>query len=84
MRAPKFFQFLSRPANTTTARFTIEGMTCAGCAARIEKAICALPGIHLVNIDLESAKATVEHEATRTTPDQIRDAIIAAGYKVEG
>ncbi|HPG94508.1 MAG TPA: heavy metal-associated domain-containing protein, partial [Dokdonella sp.] len=33
------------PANSSTLRFPVEGMTCASCAGRIERALKKLPGI---------------------------------------
>jgi copper chaperone CopZ len=64
-----------------TFQLTIEGMTCSGCAARVEKAIRSLPGTSSVNIDLTNGKATVVHDGAKSTQEQIRKAITAAGYK---
>jgi len=76
MRTPK------SKDTTSTTRFTVEGMTCSECAARVEKSIRALPGIASVAIDLASGLATVDYDVAKCTRDQIRQAIISAGYKI--
>lgn len=65
---------------TTTTRFQVQGMTCAGCVARVEKAIRALPGVGGVTIDLPTGKATVEYDLAKVAPQQIRQAIVTIGY----
>ncbi|MBK8228929.1 MAG: cation transporter [Flavobacteriales bacterium] len=40
--------------------FLITGMTCAGCAAKVQSKLAAIPGALSVSVDLESAVATVE------------------------
>lgn len=49
---------LSDAQNTAVFEFGVSGMTCAGCAARLEKALNAVPGVSqaTVNFALESAR----------------------------
>jgi copper chaperone CopZ len=82
MRTPKLFQSLFKSTHTTTTRLKVEGMTCSGCAARVEKAIRALPGVASADADLPASHATVVHDPSKISPDRIRQAILAAGYKV--
>jgi len=70
------------PDTTTTTRFTIEGMTCSACTTRVQKAVNALPGIASVAIDLATGLATIDYNVAKTTRDEIRQAIISAGYKI--
>ena len=37
----------------------IEGMSCANCAAAVEKALLSLPGVAEAKVDLAAASATV-------------------------
>ena len=37
----------------------IEGMTCASCVARVEKALMAVPGVSLATVNLATERATV-------------------------
>lgn len=58
----------------------LEGMTCAACAARIEKALNRVPGARaLVNFATESAG--VRYDPDRATPGALLAAIEAAGYR---
>ena len=59
---------------------TIEGMMCAHCAAHVEKALNALPGVK-ATVDLAAGTAAVEGDAA---DDSIRAAVTEAGYTVKG
>ena len=59
---------------------TIEGMMCAHCVARVEKALTALPGVK-ATVDLTSGTAVVEGDVT---DEAIRAAVTDAGYTVKG
>ena len=59
----------------------LEGMTCAACAARIEKSLNKLPGVVAnVNFAAESARVTVQPDAT--SPATVVEAIRKTGYSV--
>jgi Cu+-exporting ATPase len=60
--------------------FAIEGMTCASCVARIEKALAAVPGVLRATANLASESATVELVAGTATARDLLAAIEAAGY----
>ncbi|MDR1163193.1 MAG: cadmium-translocating P-type ATPase [Candidatus Accumulibacter sp.] len=57
------------------------GMTCAACAARIEKALGRLPDVE-ASVNLASERARVELLSDRTTPNEVVKRIEAAGYSV--
>src|SRR5258705_6321921 len=57
----------------------LEGMTCAACAARIEKVLNRVPGARAaVNFATESA--TVSFDAAQSEPFDLIDAVERAGY----
>ncbi|KQU72790.1 ATPase [Aminobacter sp. DSM 101952] len=58
----------------------IEGMTCASCVGRVEKAIAAVPGVKSASVNLATERATVETLAG-TTRAAIDAAIRKAGYE---
>jgi Cu+-exporting ATPase len=59
----------------------LAGMTCAACAARIEKSLNKLPGVVAnVNFAAESARVTVE--PGRSSPAAVVEAIRRSGYSV--
>jgi Cu+-exporting ATPase len=57
----------------------IEGMTCASCAGRVEKALAAQPGVVAVSVNLATEKASIEHSGAST--HSLIAAVRAAGYK---
>ncbi len=61
------------------AEFQILGMTCAACAARIEKALNRLPGVE-ASVNLASEKARVRYTPGVMTPEAIIAAVQNTGY----
>tara|TARA_R110002124_G_scaffold252463_2_gene417817 strand:+ start:40645 stop:43206 length:2562 start_codon:yes stop_codon:yes gene_type:complete len=62
-----------------STEFRIEGMTCASCVSRVEKAIRAVPGVASANVNLATEKATVAFTG-RPDPQAVTAAIEKAGY----
>lgn len=63
----------------TTTDLDLRGMTCASCAARVERGLNALDGVSAtVNFAIE--RAHVEHEAHVSAQDLVR-AVETAGYR---
>lgn len=62
--------------------FSLKGMSCAACAARIEKAVRAVPGVADVNVMLLKNAMTVlcADDAAALGPE-IEDAVRAVGYE---
>jgi len=63
-----------------TIRLEIEGMTCATCVARLEKALRAVPGVSNVGVNLASESAQVELVSGVATARDLIQAVTAAGY----
>jgi Cu+-exporting ATPase len=61
--------------------FKIDGMTCASCVARVEKALRAVPGVQEASVNLATEKATVQ-AASDTDFDTLAAAVEKAGYDV--
>ena len=68
-------------AGTRRLDLPLAGMTCAACAARIEKVLNRLPGV-AASVNLASERARIELAAGTTTPQQIVETIEKAGFKV--
>jgi len=60
----------------------VGGMDCAACAAAIEKAVCPLPGVREVRVDVMKGSVRVERDGSRGQSDITR-AIRGAGYTVQ-
>jgi P-type Cu+ transporter len=60
---------------------SVQGMTCAACAARVEKKLASIPGV-VASVNLATEKATVTVPTTIST-DVLVDAVTQAGYRAE-
>jgi Cu+-exporting ATPase len=58
----------------------IEGMSCASCVGRIERAIGGIPGVAEVSANLATERAEVRFEPGRAKPQAAAQAISDAGY----
>ncbi|WEX89753.1 heavy metal translocating P-type ATPase [Sinorhizobium garamanticum] len=62
-----------------TASIAVEGMTCASCVARVEKAIRAVPGVMSASVNLATERADIRFDAA-VSPADIVKAIENTGY----
>jgi Cu+-exporting ATPase len=60
----------------------IGGMTCAACAARIERGLKKLDGIDTVVVNYATEKATITYNADRVRPSAFRETVVKLGYSV--
>ncbi|CAN7607244.1 heavy metal translocating P-type ATPase [Ensifer adhaerens] len=65
--------------NALTASIPVEGMTCASCVARVEKAIRAVPGVTSASVNLATERADVRFDGSTKTADIVK-AIENSGY----
>jgi Cu+-exporting ATPase len=73
-------------ADESTLRFPVEGITCAACVGRVERALGAVPGVEAVTVNLATEEATVRLRAeagagVRAPDDALRAALAAAVAK---
>ena len=71
-------------ADAAVARATtlaIEGMTCASCVGRVERALAAVSGVHEVTVNLATETASVQAEPD-VEPARLAAAVEQAGYGV--
>src|SRR5512134_3479597 len=61
-------------------KLPIEGMTCASCVARVEKALKRVPGVASAEVNLATETATV-NLADGASPDALVEAVRNAGYE---
>lgn len=61
-------------------RFDVEGMHCAACAGRVEKALAAVPGVVSARVNIATHQASVEAARGQVTEDALAAAVAAAGY----
>src|SRR5437588_9849821 len=59
----------------------VAGMTCAACAALIERRLSKSPGVAAANVNFATARATVEYDPRRTGVRALRKRIEQLGYR---
>lgn len=60
--------------------FTVTGMTCASCSARVEKAVSKLAGVNQAAVNLLTNSMEVNYDETQLTSENIIKAVEDAGY----
>lgn len=60
--------------------FDVGGMTCAACQTHVEKAVCKLPGVNNVAVNLLSGSMAVDFDESQLSDDDICSAVDRAGY----
>ncbi|TYP90694.1 heavy-metal-associated domain-containing protein [Blastococcus xanthinilyticus] len=68
---------------TTTASYTVTGMTCGHCVTSVTEEVTALPGVTGVEVDLATGGLTVTSEQP-VDESAVRAAVEEAGYEVSG
>ncbi|HBK4766678.1 TPA: copper-translocating P-type ATPase [Serratia liquefaciens] len=66
---------------TTRLSLSVEGMTCASCVGRVERALKAVPGVQTATVNLATERADITF-GDRADPQAAVGAIESAGYAV--
>ena len=66
--------------NIVQETFPVLGMSCASCAARIEKTLNRQSGVKRAAVNYASATATVEYDPKNCSSEALQQAVQAAGY----
>jgi len=59
----------------------VEGVTCAGCMAKIERGLSALPDVTLARVNLTDRRVALEWKQGRLDPARFIDRLAELGYK---
>ncbi|MBN8494115.1 MAG: heavy metal translocating P-type ATPase, partial [Burkholderiales bacterium] len=65
----------------SSLQLPVEGMTCASCSARVERALRKVPGVQEVSVNLATESAAVRLSA-RVPAELLSSAVRKAGYEV--
>lgn len=69
--------------NKNKVSLTISGMSCAACAAKIEKKLNKLEGVAQAAVNLAAEKAVVDYDSTKIKPAELIQAVEALGYQAQ-
>ena len=62
----------------------IDGMHCHKCEQAVQKSLMQHPGVHEVEVDFNSAQASVLYDHNQVGVKMLADSITEAGYHVAG
>jgi copper chaperone len=62
---------------------TVSGMKCGGCESNVTAKLKTIEGIRSVKASSQDKEVSIEYDADKTNLNDIKDAIIKAGYTVE-
>ncbi|HEY8833009.1 MAG TPA: heavy metal translocating P-type ATPase [Gemmatimonadaceae bacterium] len=63
--------------------FPVNGMTCAACQARVQRALASEPGVIDASVNLLTRSAAVRYESATVSPERLVEAVRATGYEAE-
>ncbi|MDP9203562.1 MAG: heavy metal translocating P-type ATPase [Gemmatimonadota bacterium] len=63
--------------------FSVMGMTCAACQARVQRALSAERGVIDASVNLLTNSASVRYDPASVTPQHLIEAVRATGYDAE-
>jgi Cu2+-exporting ATPase len=69
---------IARAPESRETSFTVEGMSCAGCIAKLEDGLARLPGVASARVNFTSKRVRVQHEAL--TEQDLQAAIGQLGF----
>ncbi|MGL4570057.1 MAG: heavy metal translocating P-type ATPase [Clostridium sp.] len=64
-------------------QFTVKGMTCASCAARVEKVVNKMDGVDEAVVNLATEKMTVNYNKDKIDTKDIEEKVKKAGYEAD-
>lgn len=62
--------------------FIIEGMSCSGCASRIEKLVSNLEGVNEASVNFATEQLTVSIDNSQINEEKIKEVVYKNGYKL--
>jgi Cu+-exporting ATPase len=66
--------------HTEAVTLGVEGMTCAACQARVQRALEREPGVSSASVNLMMANAAVHFDPVQVTPERLVALVEATGY----
>jgi Zn2+/Cd2+-exporting ATPase len=73
---------MAQKSEAESQEWTVSGMDCASCAAKIRTAVERLPGVSEVNVAVMAEKLTLKLEPGTTPRDRIEAAVVKLGYGI--
>ncbi len=65
-----------------TIKLPVEGMSCTGCAAGLQKKLMVVEGVTNASVNFALSQTEVDYESDKTNASIIREAVEQAGYQI--
>ena len=65
-----------------TINWSISGMHCDGCSARLQKVLSRKTGLQSTAVSLAEKQASLEYDSALITANQLQQAIEKAGFEI--
>lgn len=72
----------AKTMTTNTLAFSVDGMSCEGCASRIKSALARLDGVSEIHVDVAGKSVRVSSASKRLDADTVGETIRGLGYQV--
>jgi Cd2+/Zn2+-exporting ATPase len=72
---------MARKAEAETLAWRVEGMDCAACVAKVEKAVSRLPGITEIRVNLMAERLSLRRAGDGASAEAIERQVTALGYR---
>ena len=72
-----------REAQSATATYEIQGMTCDACASNIETSVGKIEGVHTVDASHKDGRCVVTYDAAKVKPAAIEAVVDGMGYPAD-
>jgi P-type Cu+ transporter len=69
-----------KPSEVRRLEIPVTGMTCAACAARVQKGLSRAPGVRDAAVNFATERATVEYDPSSATASMLVEAVESSGY----
>lgn len=67
---------------TIKSEYPVTGMSCASCAAHVQKALSGESGVVKSNVNLANKMAYIEYIPSLTSPEKLKSVVESAGYNL--
>ncbi len=67
---------------STTKTYPVSGMSCAGCAASVERALSSLEGVNSAQVNYANASVLVEYDSNIIDTEHMKQSVVDAGYDI--
>lgn len=71
---------IAKQNKTETMTLLVEGMSCASCVGRVERALSAVPGVRSASVNLATEAASIVYNKGALSASQLISALGQAGY----